>query len=184
MRELYYRGLHPPVQASQFLGSGSQPIFAATDQLGVSAPPLGGQLPNFIYPVSRLSTVPVSDETPLHRLAASDRQLRDLETNLAATRQAIDSFCDGGLVPPNPWWIRFRPYPGNWWTLDEFRLSYMGRFAPLHSGLGFRLIGSGSLLLLLVHLCLGGDHTTSHLASLPQIRPVAHFAQGVTLPPP
>ena len=60
----------------------------------------------------------------------------------------------------------------------------MGRFAPLHSGLGFRLIGNGSLLLLLVHLCLGDDHTTSHLASLPQIRPVAHFAQGVTPPPP
>ena len=59
----------------------------------------------------------------------------------------------------------------------------MGRFAPLHSGLGFRLIGNGSLLLLLVRLCLGDDHTTSHLASLPQIRPVTHFAQGVTLPP-
>ena len=55
---------------------------------------------------------------------------------------------------------------------------------PLHSGLGFRLIGNGSLLLLLVHLCLGDDHTTSHLASLPQIHPVAHFAQGVTPPPP
>ena len=60
----------------------------------------------------------------------------------------------------------------------------MGRFAPLHSGLGFCLIGNGSLLLLLVHLCLGDDHTPSHLASLPQIRPVAHFAQGVTPPPP
>ena len=58
----------------------------------------------------------------------------------------------------------------------------MGRFATLHSDLGFHLIGNGSLLL--VHLCLGDDHTTSHLASLPQIRPVAHFAQGVTLPPP
>ena len=44
--------------------------------------------------------MPVSDETPLHRLAASDRQLRDLETKLAATRQAIDSFCDVGLEPP------------------------------------------------------------------------------------
>ena len=67
--------------------------------------------------------------------------------------------------------------------LDVFRLIYMGRFAPLHSGLGFRLIGNGSLLLLLVHLCLGDNHTISHLASLPQIHPVAHFAQGVTLPP-
>ena len=37
----------------------------------------------------------------------------------------------------------------------------MGRFAPLHSGLGFRLLGNGSLLL--VHLCLGDNHTPSHL---------------------
>ena len=29
----------------------------------------------------------------------------------------------------------------------------------------------------------GDNHTPLHLASLPQIRPVAHFAQGVTLPP-
>ena len=136
-------------------------------------PSLGDYLSNFsnfIRPVYRLSTAPVSDETPLHRLVASDRQLRDLETKLAATRQAIDSFCDGGLVPPpNPSWIRFRPYPGNWWTLDVFRLVYMGRIAPLHSGLGFRLIGNGSLLLLLVHLCLGDNHTPLHLASLPRI---------------
>ena len=58
----------------------------------------------------------------------------------------------------------------------------MGRFAPLHSGLGFRLIGNGSLLLLLVHLCLGDDHTTSHLARLPQIRPVS-FRPGGDSPP-
>ena len=62
-----------------------------------------------------------------------------------------------------------------------FRLIYMGRFAPLHSSLGFRLIGNGSLLL--VHLCLGDNHTPSHLTSLPQIRPVAHFAQGGDSPP-
>ena len=58
----------------------------------------------------------------------------------------------------------------------------MGRFAPLHSVLGFHLISNDSLLLLLVHLCLGDNHTPSHLTSLPQIHPVAHFAQGVTLP--
>ena len=95
---------------------------------------------------------------------------------MAATRQAIDSFCDGGLDSLSSLSREL---------VDAGRISsgYMGRFAPLHSGLGFRLIGNGSLLLLLVHLCLGDDHTTSHLASLPQIRPVAHFAQGVTLPP-
>ena len=39
-------------------------------------PSLEGYLSNFIHPVYRLSTAPVSDETPLHRLAASDRHLR------------------------------------------------------------------------------------------------------------
>ena len=55
MRGLYNRGLHPPQsKANQFLGSGSQPIIAATDQLFYLT----------IHPVSRLSTAPVSDETP------------------------------------------------------------------------------------------------------------------------
>ena len=57
----------------------------------------------------------------------------------------------------------------------------MGRIAPLHSDLGFRLIGNDSLLL--VHLCLGNNHTPSHLTSLRQIRPVAHFAYGGDSPP-
>ena len=100
MRELSDRGLHPPVQSQPVLGSGSQPIVAATDQLGVSAPLEGIILPNPINPVFRLSTAPVSDETPVHRLAASDRKLQELKLNFAATRRAIDSFCDGGLEPP------------------------------------------------------------------------------------
>ena len=57
----------------------------------------------------------------------------------------------------------------------------MGRIAPLQSGLGFRLIGNDSLLL--AHLCLGDNHTPSHLTSLPQIRPDAHFAKGGDSPP-
>ena len=32
-------GFTPQSNANQFLGSGSQPIFATTDQLGVYAPP-------------------------------------------------------------------------------------------------------------------------------------------------
>ena len=40
------------------------------------------------------------------------------------------------------------------------------------------------LLLLLVLLCLGDNHTPSHLTSLPQIRPDAHFAKGGESPPP
>ena len=103
-----------------------------------------------------------------------------------------------GLRPHNPLWIRFRPSLGNWWTRNGFRPSYRGLLAPLHRSLGFRHVNNGSLLLLLpnqalrsqkaichslAHLCLVDDHATSHLASIPRIRPVALFAQGVTLPP-
>ena len=98
MRELSDRGLHPPVQSQPILGSGSQPIVAATDQLGVSAPLQGINLPNPINPVFRLSTAPVSDETPIHRLATSDLTLQELELNFAATRRAIDLLYDGGLA--------------------------------------------------------------------------------------
>ena len=147
------------------------------------APSLGGYLSNFIHPVYRLSTAPVSDETPLRRLVASDRQLRDLETELAATRQAIDSFCDGGLEPPQSLVDSLSSLSRE--LVDARRISsdLHGANRPLHSGLGFRLIGNNSLLLLLVHLCPGDIHMPSHLASLPQIRLVTHFAQGVTLPP-
>ena len=44
--------------------------------------------------------MPVSDETPLHRLVASDRKVQVLEKDIAATRQAIVSLCDRGLTPP------------------------------------------------------------------------------------
>ena len=97
MRELSDRGLHPPVQSQPVQSSGSQPIVAATDQLGVSAPLQGINLPNPINPVFRLSTAPVSGETLVHRLATSDRTLQALELNFATTRRAIDLFCDGGL---------------------------------------------------------------------------------------
>ena len=56
----------------QFMDSFSQPIIAATNQLVIYPPFLGGYLlPNFIQPVYRLSRTPVSDETPLCRLIAS-----------------------------------------------------------------------------------------------------------------
>ena len=46
-----------------------------------------------------------------------------------------------------------------------------------------RLPMNDSLLLLLVLLCLGDDHTLLHLTSLPQIRPAAHFTKGGDSPP-
>ena len=205
-QELSDRGLNPPVQSQSVLVSGSQPsldrpstsFVAATDQLGVAAHLEGIILPNPIDPVFRLSTTPVSGETPVHRLAAIDRKLQTLEQSIASTHQTINSFWDGGLRPHNPLWICFRPSVRNWWRRNRVRPSYMGLFAPLHRSLGFRHVSKGSLLLHLPnqalrsqketchsldHLRLGDDHTTSHLASIPQIRPVAHFAQGVTLPP-
>ena len=47
-----------------------------------------------------------------------------------------------------------------------------------------RLSMNDSLLLLLVLLCLGDNHKPSHLTSLPQIRPDAHFTKGGDSPPP
>ena len=103
MRELQSdRGRHPPVQVQShsMVGSGSRPFVAATDYSGVSAPPQGVHLSNPSNPVFRLPTAPVSDETPLHRLVASDRRVQELEKDISATRQAIASLCDRGLLPP------------------------------------------------------------------------------------
>ena len=47
-----------------------------------------------------------------------------------------------------------------------------------------RLPMNDLLLLLLVLMCLGDNHTPSHLTSLPQIRPDAHFTKGGDSPPP
>ena len=47
----------------------------------------------------------------------------------------------------------------------------------------FRLPMDDSLLLLLVLLCLGGNHTPSLLSSLPQIRPDVHFSKEGESPP-
>ena len=89
MRELSDRGLHPPLQSHPILDSGSRPIVAATDHLGVSAPPQGVHFSNPVDPVFRLATAPVCDETPVHRLVASDRKVQALEKDIATTRQAI-----------------------------------------------------------------------------------------------
>ena len=100
MRELSDRGLHPPVQSHSIMGSGSRPVVAATDYLGVSAPPQGVHLSNPINPIFRLPTAPVSDETPILRLVANDRKVQELEKDISDTRQAIGSLCDRGLPPP------------------------------------------------------------------------------------
>ena len=65
-----------------------------------SLPPLGVYLTNPVQPVFRLPTAPVSGETPLHRLVASDRRIQELEQVVAATHQTISVLCDGGIRPP------------------------------------------------------------------------------------
>ena len=82
------------------MDSGSRPIVADTEFLGVSAPPQGVYLPNLVNPVFRLPTVRVSDETPHHRLVFSDRRVRELEQAVSATRQTISALCDRGIRPP------------------------------------------------------------------------------------
>ena len=99
------------------MGNVSQSIIAASDQLGVYAPFLGGYLlSNLIHPVYRLSKAPVSDETPfagespaitasqtshqlspLCRLVASDHQLWILRRNrsLVASDRQLQGFRDG-----------------------------------------------------------------------------------------
>ena len=82
------------------MGSVIQPSVADTDFVGISAPPQGVYLTNPVQPVFRLPTVPVSGETPHHRLVASDRWVQELEQAVAATRQTINALCDGGIRPP------------------------------------------------------------------------------------
>ena len=98
----------PPVQCQSVLVSGSQPsldrpimsFVAATYQLGVAAPLERIILPNPIDPVFRLSTTPVSGETPVHRLAAIDRNCRPWSrASLPLARQST-LFGMGGFRPP------------------------------------------------------------------------------------
>ena len=91
---------HPPVQSHSIVGSDSRHIVAATDYLGVSTPPQEVHLSNSINPVFRVPTAPVSDETPLPRLFASDRKVQELEKDVSATRLVISSLCDRGFQPP------------------------------------------------------------------------------------
>ena len=185
------RGRLPPVQSHSIVGSGSRPIVAATDYLGVSAPPQGVYLPNPVNPVFRLPTAPVSDETPHHRLFASGHKEQDLEKSVSATRLAISSLCDRGFQPLNHFWIRFRPFPRTWKMLGGPLLSFVGRFAPLHHSLGFRHSSSDSPLLRLSSQALRIQkaimHPLVHLGDGPtnrlQVRWAVHLARGVILLP-
>ena len=147
----------------QFMGNISQPIFAATNQLVIYPPFLGGYLlSNFIQPVYRLSRTPVSDETPHHRLVASDRQVQELEQAVSATRQAISS------------WTLLHPSPGIWWMRSSRLQCYVGRFAPLLHSLGFRHLRSVSLLLRLSSQVLRIQKMTLHT--------LVHLGDGPTIP--
>ena len=96
----------------------------------------------------------------------------------------IISFCDGGAGAPQSLVDSLSSLSRELVDARRFSSDLQGANRPPHSDLGFRLIGNDSLLLLLVHLCLGDNHTPLHLTSLPQIRPDAHFAKGGDSSPP
>ena len=142
-----------------------------------------------------------SQLSQLCRLVASDHQLRLLSRNrsLVASDRQLRGFRDGigchspddrlflrwGAGAPQSLVDSLSSLSRELVDARRFSSDLQGRIAPLHGDLEFRLIGNDSLLLLqLVHLCLGDNHTPSHLTSLPQIRPGAHFAQGGDSPPP
>ena len=84
------------------MGSVSQPIIAGTEQLGVYAPLLRGLFYLTLFTQFTGSPQRLSDETPLHRLAASDRQLRIWRLNWLPLARRSTRFAMGGWSPPNP----------------------------------------------------------------------------------
>ena len=185
------RGRLPPVQSHSIVGSGSRPIVAATDYLGVSAP-----LRGIIY--LTLST----------QFSGSPRRLCLTKPLIigyspAITRSRIwrkpslplvwrsARFAIGGFNPLNHFWIRFRPFPRTWKMLGGPLLSYVGRFAPLHHSLGFRHSSSDPPLLRLSSQALRIQkailHPLVHLGDGPtirlRVRLAVHFARGVILVP-
>ena len=136
----------------QFMVSVSQPIIAATNQLVIYPPFLGGYLlSNFIQPVYRLSRTPVSDETPFaglspafsasqacrqlsqpYRLFANGLLLPLLGRNLSLV--ASDRHLDASLSR----------------DLEDAKQSFLcygGKAAPLLHSLGFCHLRRVSLLL-------------------------------------
>ena len=192
MRELSDRGLHPPVQSHSILGSSSRPIVAATDYFGVSALPQGVHLSNPVDPVFRLSTAPVSDETPA-RLVASDRKVQALEKDITATRQAVVSLCDRGLTPPQSLLDSLSSLSRELNDAKRTSSELCGAIRPPSSQPGVSSHRHSPLLRLssqvlrnqkatlhsLVHHFLGDDSTIS----LHRVRLDVLFARGVTLPP-
>ena len=165
----------PPTRAIQFMNSVSQPFIAATNQLVIYPPFLGGYLlSNFIQPVYRLSKAPVSDETPHHRLVASDRQVQELEQAVSATRQAISELCDGGVQPPQSLLDSASSLSRDLEDAKQSSSVLRGEIRPLLHSLGFRHLRSVSLLLRLSSQVLRIQKATLH--------PLAHLGDGPTIP--
>ena len=115
-------------------------------------------------------------------LVASDRQLRGFRAGFGCHSPDDRLLLRWGAGAPQSLVDSLSSLSSELVDAGRFSSDLQGRIAPLHSDLGFRLIGNDSLLL--VHLCLGDNHTPLHLTSLPQIRPDAHFAKGGGSPPP
>ena len=124
------RGRLPPVQSHSIVGSGSRPIVAATDYLGVSAP-----LRGFIY-----LTLSTQFSGSPRRLCLTKPLILGYSPEITRCRiwrrpslplvWRSARFAKGGFSPLNRFWIQLRPFPGTWKMPSGPLLSYVGRFAP------------------------------------------------------
>ena len=136
----------------------------------------------------------VSDETPfaggspaitasqachqlsqLCRLFASDRQLRDFRAGFGCHSPDDHLFLRWGAGAPQSLVDSLSSLSRELVDARRFSSDLQGANRPPSQRLGFRLIGNDSLLLLLVHLCLGDNHAPSHLTLI--------SPRGVTPPP-
>ena len=156
------------------MGSGSRPIVAATDYLGVSAPLRGF---NYLTLLTQFSGSPrrLCLTKPLFiGYSPAIARYRSWRRTFLPLVWRSARFAIGGFSPRNRSWIRFRPSPGNWTMRSGLLQSYVGRFTPLHHSLGFRHISSDSPLLRLSSLVLRIQRATLH--------PLVHLGDGPTIP--
>ena len=134
----------------------------------------------------------MSDETPHHRLFASDHKVQDLEKAVSATRLAISSLCDRGFQPPQSLLDSASSLSRDLEDAKRSSSELRGEIRPpLHHSLGFRHSSSNSPLLRLFSQVLRIQkailHPLIHLGDGPtiplRVRLGVHLARGVILLP-
>ena len=185
--------VYPPFLGGYLLSNFIQPVYRLSKAPVSNETPFAGGSPAITASqacrqLSQLCRLVASDlQLRLLRrnlsLVTSDRQLRGFRAGFGCHSPDDLLFLRWGAGAPQSLVDSISSLSRVLVDTGRFSSDLQGANRPLHSDLGFCLIGSDSLLLLLVHLCLGDNHTPSHLTSLPQIRPDAHFAKGGGSPP-